>query len=296
MDSALRRAWGGRLRTYRPKLADGESRLHAIRKALVRGELVLNGFNRWQLQPITRHATEWTFVETGRTEEVAKTEIGIAQRETDSLRILSVNESTAESVTMQLEKEGVRADLLVAQRDWGRHPDPCPAFRRTIESARRRGLVIHIIAAFGTNASDDELYREARDRRRLVQEPSHRPRPQSSKIERRFGEMLTEAGFKLVPQRPVAHYFLDFAIIGQADGLPVRLDIEVDGRYWHEELPNRYRLKDEYRDRILRCLGWRPVRFWADEIELDEAGSIERIRGEAGSATPLTSRNATKED
>ena len=282
---------------YRPKPTGGEPRLHAIRKALVRGELALNGFNRWRLLPVASPATGWTFVETGRTEEAARTEIGVVRRETDALRIVSMDESTAEEVAMRLEGEDERADLLVARRDWGRHPAPCPAFRRVVGSARRRGLVVHVIAAFGTEASvDDELYREARHRWRLDRETLYRPLPRSSSIERRFGEMLASAGFDPIPRHPVAHYFLDFSVVGQAGGLPVRLDIEVDGRRWHEELPGRYRVEDERRDRILKRLGWRPVRLRTDEIEQDEAGSIERIRREAASATPLASRNTTTEE
>ena len=295
--SALRRAWGGRLRTYRPKPIGGEPRLDAIRKALVRGELALNGFNRWRLLPATTPATGWTFTETGQTEEVARTEVRIARRESDALRIVAMDESTAEEIALRLEREDERADLLVARRDWGRHPDPCPAFRCVLGAARKRGLVAHVIAALGTVASlDDELYGEARHRWRLDQDPLFRPLPRSSNIERRFGEMLASAGLDPIPQRPVAHYFLDFAVVGQAGGLPVRLDIEVDGRRWHEELPGHYRVEDERRDQILKRLGWRPVRLWTDEIARDEAGSIERIRREATSATPLVTRNTTTEE
>ncbi len=295
--SALRRAWGGRLRTYRPKLTGGEPRFHAIRKALVRGELVLNGFNRWRLLPATSPATGWTFVEAGRTEDAGNTEIGIVRREIDTLRIVTMDESTAEEVAMRLEEEDERSHLLVARRDWGQHPAPCPAFRRVVASARRRGMVVHVIAAFGTEVCvDDELFREARQRWRFDRETLYRPPPRSSSIERRFGEMLVAAGFDPIPQHPVARYFLDFSVVGHADGLPVRLDIEVDGRRWHEELPGRYRVEDERRDRILKLLGWRPVRFWTDEIEQDEAGSIERVRREAASAMPPASRNTIMEE
>ena len=288
---ALRRAWGGRLRTYRPT-STGESRLHAIRKALVRGELSLNGFNRWRLRPAPRPTTGWTFTETGQTEEVAQTEIRIAGREADDLRVVAVDETTAEEAASRIEREGERPDLLVACRDWSRHPDPCPAFVRMLDTARARGLVAHVIAALGTDVPCDEgLYREARHRWRLDREPCLRPLPHSSNIERRFGELLAEAGLNPIPQHPVAHCFLDFAVVGQADELPVRLDVEVDGRRWHEELPGHYRPRDKRRDWILKRLGWRPVRFWTDEIEHDEGGCIERIRREAASPAPIARRD-----
>ena len=60
----------------------------------------------------------------------------------------------------------------------------------------------------------------------------------------------------------------------------MRLDVEVDGRYWHEELPNRLRSRDERRGQLLRLFGWRPVRFWTDEIEADVEGCVERVRRE----------------
>lgn len=294
--SALRRAWGGRLRTYRPT-STGELRLDAIRKALVRGELSLNAFNRWRLLQAPRPATGWTFTETEQTEEVAQTEIRIAEREAGDLRVVVVDETTAEDAASRFEREGERPDLVVACRDWTRHPDSCPAFVRMLDTARARGLVAHVIAALGTDVSCDEgLYREARHRWRLYREPCLRPLPHSSNIERRFGGLLAEAELDPIPQHPVAHCFLDFAVIGRADGLPVRLDIEVDGRRWHEELPGRYRPRDELRDQMLKRLGWRPVRFWTDEIEHDEGGCIGRIRREAASPTPLARRESATEE
>lgn len=293
---ALRRAWGGRLRTYRPK-PEGGTHLGAIRKALVRGELALNGFNRWRLLQAIRPATGWTFTDAGKTEEVARTEIRIAQREKDGLRVVAVDETTIKEVGMRLESGHERPALVVARRDWTRHPEPCPAFGHLLGVVRARGLVAHVIAALGTVPSrDDELHREARRRWRLDADPLLRPLPQRSNIEQRFGETLAMEGLDPIPQHPVAHYFLDFAVIGHVGGLPVRLDIEVDGRYWHEELRGRYRPQDERRDEILKRLGWRPMRFWDDEIAQDKAGCIERIRRELASPTSLARRNNMEED
>jgi len=288
---ALRRAWGGRLWSFRPKPND-ETRLKAVRNALVRGELVLNEFNRWRLLPPNRSAIGWTFTEAGRTEEVAETEIRIARREAGTVRVLDMDETTTKEIAMRIEEEYERLDLLVARRDWSRYPSACPAFGRVIGTARRRGLTTHVIAAFGTAPHpEDDFYREARQRRWFEREPLHRPMPQSSSIERRFGEGLVATGLDPIPQRPVAHYFLDFALIGQTNGLPVRLDVEVDGRRWHEELPGRRRTEDERRDQVLKWLGWRPIRFWTDEIERNEAVCIDRIHRESMSATPLASWN-----
>lgn len=293
---SLRRAWGGRLRMFRPK-PSAKTRLESIRKALVRGELVLNGFNRWCLLQTGSPAIGWTFTEAGRTEEAAQTEIRIARREAGELRSIVTDDTTAEETAAWIERGNERPDLIVAQRDWVQHPAPRPAFGYLLKVARERGLVVHVIAAFGAvSCAEDELYREARQRWRVDQDPLLRALPHRSNIERRFGEILAAVGFDPTPQQPVAQYFLDFAVVGHADGLPVRLDIEVDGRHWHEDIPGRYRIEDERRDRILKRFGWRPVRLWTDEIEQDEAGCVERIRREATSAIPLARGNNAMEE
>ena len=293
---SLRRAWGGRLRTYRPKPSD-ETRLEAIRKALVRGELALNGFNRWRLLQASKPAIGWTFTEAGRTADVAEIEIRVAQREVGHLRVVDVDEATVEEMAMRIERGDERPDLLVARRDWLQYQAPCPPFGRLLKAANARGLVVHVIAALGAvSHADDELHREARQRWRLDHDPLLRPLPPSSRIERRFGDLLTASGLDPIPQRPVAQYFLDFAVVGRYDGLPVRLDIEVDGRHWHEELPGRYRPEDELRNQNLKRLGWRPIRFWTDEIRQDAAGCVERIRNEAASVTLPAHRIDTTEE
>lgn len=294
--SSLRRALGGRLRTYRPRPA-GRTRLEAIRTALLRGELVLNGFNRWRLLRANRSALGWTFVQGGETAEAARVEVLLAQREAGQLRVIVADETTAEEAITRIRSSHERPELLVARRDWVENPAPCPAFRKMLAAAREHGLVVHVIAALASATGiEDELHREARYRRQFDHEPLLRPPSRSSHSERRFGESLFAAGLDPVPQKPVAHCFLDFAIIGSSGGLPVKLDVEVDGRYWHEELPGRLRPEDERRDRIMRRLGWRPIRFWTDEIERDEPGCIARIVREAASATPLAGRNSTTEE
>ncbi len=214
----------------------------------------------------------------------------MAEREAGNISVLVANEQLAEQTAIRIDAGLEKADLLFAQRDWSQARGDCPAFVRMIHLARRRGMTVHVVAAFGAQASDDDLYAEARRRWMLQRNPLLRPAPRTSNIERRFGERLKEAGLNPIPQMPVADYYLDFALLGTSDGLPLRLDIEVDGRYWHEELPGRQRLRDEQRDRVLRNLGWRPLRFWVDDILRDEAGCLERVLSEAGSK-PLKSKD-----
>ena len=293
---ALRRAWGGRLRTYQPK-PSAETRLEAIRKALVRGELALNSLNRWRLLQSSKPAIGWTFTETGRTAQVVQIEIRMARREAGDLRIMVVDETTVEERAKRIERGEERPELLVARRDWVQHPAPDSAFARLLKAAGERGLVVHVIAALGAvSRVDDELHREARQRWRLDQDPLLRPLPSSSGVERRFGKVLATEGYNPISQQPVAQYFLDFAVFGQEGELPVRLDIEVDGRRWHEELPGRYRPEDQRRDEVLKRLGWRPIRLWTDEIKRDSAGCLERIRREAAAAEPLVRGNKATEE
>ena len=283
---ALRRAWGGRLRTFRPRLGK-VTHLESIRKALVRGELAVNGLNRWRLLDGAVPATGWTFVEPGQTASVARAEIQVARREFGTLRTLVVDELTVEETADCIERRDERPDLLLVLRDWSQHATSCPAYERLLSLARKSRIVVHVIAALGTNSlPGDAFFCDAKRQWRLLQEPLLRPLPSTSKIERQFGKALALAGLNPIPQRPVAHYFLDFAIVGQSGEPSVRLDIEVDGRYWHEELSGRRRPADHQRDEVVRRLGWRPVRIWDDEIKEDEARCVERVYTEANSTIP----------
>ncbi|MCY3820133.1 MAG: DUF559 domain-containing protein [Gammaproteobacteria bacterium] len=253
----------------------------------MRGELVINAFNRWRLLDNGTPSTHWTFADAGQTAAVAGTELALAKREAGDIVVASADELTAEETTNRIEAGLERPDLLLAQRDWGLRPEAFPWFSRMLPTATRRGAVVHVVAAFGSQAGVDDLYFEARRRWRRQREPLGDLAPRTSNIERRFGERLRAEGFDPKPQMPLANYFLDFAVVA-GGRLPVRLDVEVDGRHWHEELPGRHGPRDERRNRIVKCLGWRPVRLWADDIESDESGCVARIRREAASPKPST--------
>ena len=210
-----------------------------------------------------------------------KTEAAIAGREAGDLSVLIADERNSEEIQSRIVGRLQRWNLLYVQRDWSRVRDPCPSLLGLIEIARRHGLSVHVIAAFGEEAGiRDKMYDKARHVWRSQREPLLGPTPLTSSIERVFGDRLKVAGLEPIAQLPVAQFYLDFAVFGQSGGLPVRLDVEVDGRYWHEELPNRLRWRDEQRGRLLRLFGWRPVRFWTDEIESDLEGCVDRIQRE----------------
>ena len=284
---ALRRPLGGRLRNYRA-VQSSATRLENLRKALGRGELMLNGFNRWRLTRVVAPAVHWTFTDSEVLDAIIAGEIAIVRREAGDIEIAIADETNAETLAGRVQIGLENPHLIVVRRDWIRHPRACEPLLDVIRTARQRGVVVHIVAALGKIAHQgDHLHIEAWRRRRQQREPLLTPPLRISKIERHFGQLLKASGLDPTPQLPVAQYFLDFAVFADAAGTPIRLDIEVDGRRWHEDLPGRRRPYDERRDRVLRRFGWRPVRFWADEIETDANACIGRIQDEVRSANPL---------
>ena len=295
-EKLLRSPLGGRLRAYTPRVKRNQkrlSRLEELRKAIVRGELYLNGFNRWRLQEANRGVIGWTFVDSDRIAECARIEVQTALRESGNIRIIEVDEANAKESLAQLRGGGDRPDLIVIRRDWVQFPESHLAIDKLLVSGKERGCVMHIVAAIGNSPnSAEKLHREARQRHSFESNTLVRPLPPTSKIERRFGESLIKAGLNPKPQTAVANYFLDFAVYSKSGGLPLRLDIEVDGRHWHEELPGHRRRSDNRRDLIVQRLGWRPIRFWTDEIEQDELKCIRRIQNElsADKSTEITKK------
>ena len=272
------------------------SRLEAIRRDLVKGDLVLNGFNRWCLRPASRAAMGWTFVESGKTADTVADEIRIARRESGNITAISADETTAQEAIGRIENDLHRPQLLVAARDWGLHPSCDQTFEIMLRMAREHGMVVHVIAALGNSVfADDALFVEAERRRHINCSTLLRPLPRRSKVEIRFGEALAATGLNPIPQLGVANYFLDFAVIGMSAGTPIRLDIEIDGRHWHEELPGRRRIEDERRDQVLRCLGWRPLRFWADDVERNEPQCVEKVCREVASVMPTATAHVMME-
>ena len=276
----LRRPLGGRLRAFSPSARNRNRsrRLEEIKKAIIRGELYLNNFNRWRLRESNKSAIGWTFVDANKTTEQAEIERLMALRESVNIQVIQADENTAEKALSNIDYEISRPDLVIIERDWVKHPDPNLSIENLIDVGIKRGLILHIIAALNSNIRHkDKLHFVAKQRYIFESNPLTRPALPTSQIERNFGESIFDAGLNPRPQKSVANYFLDFAICQGDDELPIRLDIEVDGRYWHEEFPGQRQSSDYRRDHILKCLGWRPLRFWDDEIREDEQSCIQRI-------------------
>lgn len=92
--------------------------------------------------------------------------------------------------------------------------------------------------------------------------------------ERKVYHALNARGLAPEPQYEIAGRRLDFALFG-ADG--VKLDLEVDGRKWHQTADGRRKTQDLWRDQQLKALGWRVRRFWVDELARDMEGCLDRV-------------------
>ena len=95
-----------------------------------------------------------------------------------------------------------------------------------------------------------------------------------SNWERIVYHALKGRGLDPQPQHEIAGRRLDFALFG-AQG--VKLDLEVDGRRWHEGPDGRRKTADLWRDHQLKSMGWRVRRFWVDELSRDMEGCLDRV-------------------
>lgn len=92
--------------------------------------------------------------------------------------------------------------------------------------------------------------------------------------ERKVYHALKARGLDPQPQYEIAGRRLDFAIFGRSG---VKLDLEVDGRRWHEGPDGRRKTSDLWRDEQLKSLGWRVRRFWVDELSKDLEACLDRV-------------------
>jgi very-short-patch-repair endonuclease len=92
--------------------------------------------------------------------------------------------------------------------------------------------------------------------------------------ERKVYHALKARGLEPHPQHEIAGRRLDFALFG-TNG--VKLDLEVDGRKWHESPDGRRKTSDLWRDHQLKSLGWRVRRFWVDELSRDMEKCLDRV-------------------
>jgi very-short-patch-repair endonuclease len=94
--------------------------------------------------------------------------------------------------------------------------------------------------------------------------------------EERLWRALAARGIETITQYPIAGRRLDLALI-RGDR---RLDIEVDGDWFHRDPDGRRKMADLWRDHQLRALGWTVVRFWVYELRENMNACVERILAE----------------
>lgn len=85
---------------------------------------------------------------------------------------------------------------------------------------------------------------------------------------------LKERGLNPMPQYEIAGRRLDFALFGPGE---IKLDLEVDGRQFHETADGRRKQSDYWRDHQLKSLGWRVRRFWVDELARNMEACIDLV-------------------
>lgn len=92
--------------------------------------------------------------------------------------------------------------------------------------------------------------------------------------ERIFYHALQGRGLNPMPQYDIAGRWLDFALFGPGE---IKLDLEVDGRQFHETADGRRKQSDYWRDHQLKSLGWRVRRFWVDELARNMEACLDLV-------------------
>ena len=94
-----------------------------------------------------------------------------------------------------------------------------------------------------------------------------------SKWERTVYCALRERGLDPVPQHEIAGRRLDFALFSG----DIELDLEIDGRRWHQDIDGNRKADDIWRDQQLKAMGWRVRRFWVDELSRNLEGCLDVV-------------------
>lgn len=92
--------------------------------------------------------------------------------------------------------------------------------------------------------------------------------------EKLFYEALYSSNIKTIPQYKIDQYSLDLAlIVGNK-----KLDIEIDGKKFHQNWDGELLIRDKIRNKCLIELGWDVQRFWVYELQNDMHGCVSKIQ------------------
>lgn len=119
---------------------------------------------------------------------------------------------------------------------------------------------------------------------KLAARATEPPRRQSegvfdSEWERYVDAALRRRGLNPEPQYEIAGRRLDFALFGSGG---TKLDLEVDGRIFHQDIDGNRKVDDHWRDHQMRSLGWKVRRFWVDELKQDMEGCLDLVEQDLG--------------
>ncbi len=98
-----------------------------------------------------------------------------------------------------------------------------------------------------------------------------------SEWERVVFHALKARGLDPKPQYQIMGRRLDFALFGEGD---IKLDLEIDGRRWHQDADGNRKLDDHWRDHLMRSAGWKIQRFWVDELKQDMEACLDLVERE----------------
>ena len=150
------------------------------------------------------------------------------------------------------------------QRDW----------RRLNVAISRARAVVHIFgdldyARSGAIGQLRNLAARATEPRSSVGESVF-----DSEWERIVFHALKQRGLDPKPQHHILGRRLDFALFGEGG---IKLDLEVDGRKWHQDTDGNRKIDDHWRDHLMRSAGWRVRRFWVDELKQDMERCLDLV-------------------
>ena len=193
-------------------------------------------------------------------------------------KILLSDAPSIEVLTGQL-TESKRAKLIGMNGDlvyWDTTTVLADAAERELLTAfRHAGTLVHFV---GPRTTPEGLAGLARWAERAIAREAERGRgTTASNSERHLEAALADAHIEVESQRPVGGSWLDFAYEEPGPRI-VRLDIEVDGRLYHQGPDGRLRPEDVDRDRRMRLLGWEPLRFWSDQVDRDPRTCAVRVQ------------------
>lgn len=237
------------------------------------GKVFPSRIRGWTLADVRKiwQRWHWTACLPGETSSRIAAETNLAKmRLSEPPRLEVLNGQLTESKRAKL--IGMNADLVY----WDTTTVlPDAAERELLTAFRHAGTLVHFV---GPYTAPEGLKGLARWAERAIAREAERGRgATASNSERHLEAALADAHIEVENQRPVGGSWLDFAY--EEFGPPiVRLDIEVDGRRYHQGPDGRLRPEDVDRDRRMRLLGWEPLRFWSDQVDRDPRACAARVQ------------------